>query len=72
MCYCLAIMFLRCHPRTKNGKLHRYWSNGRVLVMPRHTEPAAKQKMILEALRLELPPQPPPRIRDGQLELAVR
>lgn len=19
-------MFLRCHPRQKNGKLHRYWS----------------------------------------------
>ena len=44
-------------------------SDGRVLVMPRHTEPEAQQKMILEKLGLALPPQPPPRIRAGQLEL---
>jgi transposase len=44
-------------------------SDGRVLVMPRYTEPEAQQKMILEKLGLELPPQPPPRIRHGQMEL---
>jgi transposase len=38
-------------------------TDGRVLVLPRHTEPEADQKMILEKLRLELPRQPPPRIR---------
>ena len=34
------------------------------------TEPEAQQEMILEKLKLTLPPQPPPRIRAGQLELA--
>ena len=45
-------------------------SDGRVLVMPRYTEPESGQKMILEKLQLTLPPQPPPRIRGGKLELA--
>jgi hypothetical protein len=45
-------------------------SDGRVLIMPRHTEPEPQQEMILEILNLELPPQPPPRIRGGKLELA--
>ena len=44
-------------------------SDGRVLVMPRYTEPEAQQKIILEALKLALPPQPPPRIRAGKIEL---
>ena len=44
-------------------------TDGRVLVMPRYTEPEARQQMILESLRLTLPPQPPPRIRDGKPEL---
>jgi hypothetical protein len=39
--------------------------------MPRHTEPEAQQQMILARLGLSLPPQPPPRIRDGKLELAA-
>jgi transposase len=52
-------------------EVHVPTSDGRVLVMPRHTEPEASQKMILEKLKLELPPQPPPRIRDGKLELAT-
>ncbi len=34
-------------------------SDGRVLMMPRYTEPEAQQKLILEKLRLDLPPQPP-------------
>ena len=46
-------------------------SDGKLLVMPRHTEPEAGQKMILEKLGLALPPQPPPRIRAGKLELAT-
>jgi transposase len=44
-------------------------SDGRTLVMPRYTEPETQQKMILEALKLTLPPQPPPRIRDGKAAL---
>ncbi|MFH1747616.1 MAG: hypothetical protein ABIG44_11290 [Planctomycetota bacterium] len=61
-------MFLRCHSRKKNGKLHRYWS----VVESRRVaggEPTAEQAMILETLKRRLPPQPPPRIRAGQLEL---
>jgi transposase len=44
-------------------------TDGRVLVMPRHTEPEAEQTMILQTLKLELPPQPPPRIRAGKVEM---
>ena len=51
-------------------EVHVPTSDGRVLVMPRHTEPEARQRMILETLKLTLPPQPPPRIRAGQMELA--
>ena len=46
-------------------------SDGRLLVMPRHTEPEAEQRMLLEKLGLTLPPQPPPRIRGGKLELSA-
>jgi hypothetical protein len=51
-------------------EVHVPTSDGRVLVMPRHTEPEAHQRLILEKLGLDLPPQPPPRIRAGRLALA--
>jgi transposase len=51
-------------------EVHIPTSDGRTLIMPRHTEPEPQQEMILEKLNLELPPQPPPRIRGGKLELA--
>jgi hypothetical protein len=44
-------------------------TDGRELVLPRYTEPAAEQVLILQALNLTLPAQPPPRIRAGQVEL---
>jgi transposase len=44
-------------------------SDGRWLIMPRYTEPEPEQLMLLEKLRLELPAQPPPRIRSGRLLL---
>jgi len=50
-------------------EVHIPTTDGRVLVLPRHTEPEPQQEMILQALRLELPAQPPPRIRSGQIEL---
>jgi transposase len=56
------IQMLEVHVPTKDG---------RVLIMPRHTEPEPQHQMILEKLGLELPPQPPPRIRDGKVELAT-
>ena len=44
-------------------------TDGRELVLPRYTEPTAEQALILQTLNLTLPPQPPPRIRAGQVEL---
>lgn len=43
--------------------------DGRTLMMPRYTEPEPRQKLVLEALKLALPSQPPPRIRGGKVEL---
>jgi hypothetical protein len=52
-------------------EVHVPTSDGRVLVMPRHTEPEPQQQLILDQLNLSLPPQPPPRIRAaGKPELA--
>ncbi len=44
-------------------------SDGRLLVMPRYIEPEADQQLVLEKLNLTLPPQPPPRIRAGEVVL---
>ncbi len=44
-------------------------TDGRLLVMPRYIEPEADQQLVLNKLRLSLPPQPPPRIRSGQVIL---
>jgi len=53
-------------------EVHLPTTDGRTLIMPRHTEPEAEQKMILQTLKLTLPPQPPPRIRAGKVELPSR
>jgi transposase len=42
-------------------------TDGRWLIMPRHTEPEPRHEMLLQCLGLTLPQQPPPRIRSGQL-----
>lgn len=44
-------------------------TDGRELVLRRYTEPTTQQAMILEQLNLTMPPQPPPRIRAGQVEM---
>ena len=62
---------LRSMSAIRMVEVHVPTTDGRVLVMPRYTEPEAQQKMVLETLKLELPPQPPPRIREGKLELAT-
>ena len=36
--------------------------DGRTLILRRYTEPRAEQKLLLKQLKLDLPPQPPPRI----------
>ena len=52
--------------------VHIPTTDGRTLILPRHTEPDAQQKLILEKLGLSLPSQPPPRIRAGQIQLPAR
>lgn len=42
--------------------VHFPTTDGRVLVLTRHTEPNADQKILLHQLKLQLPPQPPPKI----------
>ena len=42
-------------------------TDGRVLLLRRHSEPESEQRMVLEKLNLQLPAQPPPRIRAGQV-----
>ncbi len=36
--------------------------DGRQLVLPRYTQPEKDQQLLLQSLKLKLPPQPPPRI----------
>jgi len=38
-------------------------TDDRWLVMPRYTQPEAEQAILLHKLQLQLPPQPPQRIR---------
>jgi hypothetical protein len=42
--------------------VHLPTTDGRTLILSRHTEPEPEQHLLLERLRLQLPPQPPPRI----------
>lgn len=37
-------------------------TDGRTLILSRYTEPDTDHKLLLEQLKLTLPPQPPPRI----------
>src|SRR5580658_9841478 len=42
--------------------VHIPTTDGREIQLTRHTEPQAELKLVLDKLKLELPPQPPPRI----------
>jgi hypothetical protein len=42
--------------------VHFPTTDGRILVMRRYTELGAEQKLLVKQLKLDLPPQPPPRI----------
>jgi transposase len=42
--------------------VHFPTTDGRTLILTRHTEPNADQKILLHQLKLQLPPQPPPMI----------
>jgi hypothetical protein len=45
-------------------------TDGRWLIMPRHTQPEPDQMLLLHQLRLSLPSQPPPRIKMMEQERA--
>lgn len=47
--------------------VHLPVSDGRCLVMSRHTEPEPEQQLLLDKLALHLPEQPPPKIYASQL-----
>jgi len=49
--------------------VHIPTTDGRELVMPRHTQAESEQQMVLEKLKLTLPAQPPPCIRGGDVLL---
>jgi hypothetical protein len=42
--------------------VHLPTSDGRTVILPRHTQPEKDLQLLLERLKLELPAQPPPRI----------
>jgi hypothetical protein len=42
--------------------VHLPTTDGRHLILTRYTQPEPEQQILLDQLRLELPPQPPPRI----------
>jgi len=52
--------------------VHFPTTDGRTLGMPRYTEPDTEQQMLLNSLRLTLPSQPPPRIRNGTAVLPTQ
>jgi hypothetical protein len=41
-------------------------TDGRELLLTRHTEPSRDVNLLLDVLKLEPPPQPPPRISQKQ------
>ncbi len=51
--------------------VHLPTTDGRTLILTRHTEPEKDQQILLERLRLKLPPQPPPKIASGDLSLSA-
>lgn len=48
--------------------VHVPTSDGRELVMSRYTEPSAEQRLLMDRLRLALPEQPRPKIKNPQVE----
>jgi len=42
--------------------VHVPTTDGRMIVLSRYTEPEADQELLLQQLKISLPPQPPPRI----------
>jgi transposase len=51
--------------------VHVPTTDGRELVLTRYTEPQPELKLLLDKLRLDLPPQPPPKITASQASSAA-
>jgi hypothetical protein len=48
--------------------VHLPTTDGRTLILSRYTQPEPDHQILLEQLKLSLPPQPPPRLSSsGQL-----
>jgi Transposase DDE domain len=47
--------------------VHLPTTDGRELVMTRYTQPEPELQLLIQQLKLQLPPQPPPRIATGRL-----
>ena len=52
--------------------VHLPLADGRQLVLSRYTQPEPEQRLVLEKLPWELPPQPPPRIRAQEASAALK
>ncbi len=52
--------------------VHLPLADGRELVLSRYTQPEPEQRLVLEKLPWELPPQPPPRIRAQEASAALK
>jgi transposase len=51
--------------------VHLPTTDGRELTLSRYTQPEAEHRMLLDQLRLSLPPQPPPKITAAQARQAT-
>jgi hypothetical protein len=51
--------------------VHLPLTDGRELVLPRYTQPEPEQRLVLEKVGWDLPPQPPTRIRAAQVSSVV-
>jgi hypothetical protein len=51
--------------------VHLPTTDGRELTLSRYTQPEAEHRMLLDQLRLSLPPQPPPKITVAQARQAI-
>ena len=45
--------------------VHLPTTDGRELLLTRHTQPEPELRLLIQQLKLQLPPQPPPRIATG-------
>jgi hypothetical protein len=50
---------------------HLPTTDGRELTLSRYAQPEAEHRMLLDPLRLSLPPQPPPKITAAQARQAT-